>query len=583
MLNSKITLIETLIFCFALCVGFAEKSDLARPQPSPVVRLSLLGYPPQASKVGVAIGINDTLLLKDVKGEVFGTFFPGNVGFWSPGEDSTRLIDFSSLTEEGRFAFYLGKKKVSEFFPVGKDPWGKLKIAALKAFYHNRASTATTEKYAGKWARAAGHPDTLVYFHESTGDTGTTSSPKGWYDAGDYGKYIVNSGITCLTLLELYEDYQDIFDTLSLNIPESNNSWPDLLDEVKWNLDWMLTMQAKDGGVYHKLTTLRFGGSIMPHEADAKRYIIGKSTAAALNFSAVMARASRLYRSFDSTFAEQTKLAAQRAYDWALAHPQKRYRQPSDVNTGEYANSELDDEFLMASAEMYMLVKDPKYLNNFDLNKGSMGVPSWLNVGALARFAFDQDVDESWGEVARKQILQQAEILYDLAQSSHHYLPMDVYDFRWGSNSEVANRGIFFLKAYRHTKEIKYLNAATRTLDYLLGMNPFNRSFVTGFGQRSAMHPHHRPSEADKIEQPVPGWVVGGPHPGGHDVNDMPWGCKNYVSSPAKSWVDWRCSYATNEVAINWNAPLAYLAFGVSLGWEQLENQMERSKKKGLF
>ena len=87
-------------------------------------------------------------------------------------------------------------------------------------------------------------------------------------------------------------------------------------------------------------------------------------------------------------------------------------------------------------------------------------------------------------------------------------------------------------------------------------------SYVTGFGSKSPMHPHHRPSQADGINEPVPGMLVGGPQPGGEDIGKNEWECKDYRvnGAPAKSYLDDECSYASNEVAINWNSPIAYLA-----------------------
>ena len=112
------------------------------------------------------------------------------------------------------------------------------------------------------------------------------------------------------------------------------------------------------------------------------------------------------------------------------------------------------------------------------------------------------------------------------------------------------------------TGEQRYYEAAQKVMDYLLGKNPLDMSFVTGFGTKSPMLPHHRPSTADNVEPPVPGMVVGGPQPGGEDIGTKTWECKEYRGEklPATSYIDDRCSYATNEVAINWNAPFAYLA-----------------------
>ena len=135
-------------------------------------------------------------------------------------------------------------------------------------------------------------------------------------------------------------------------------------------------------------------------------------------------------------------------------------------------------------------------------------------------------------------------------------------DFVWGSNAAASNQGIWLLHAYYLTGDQKYYTAAVQALNYLLGKNPLDMSFVTGFGTKSPMMPHHRPSTADGVTDPVPGMLVGGPQPGGEDVGSAAeWKCADYRTGfAATAYTDQRCSYATNEVAINWNAPLAYLA-----------------------
>src|SRR5690606_14145996 len=130
-------------------------------------------------------------------------------------------------------------------FSIREKVYDPVLAAAVKSFYYNRASAPIEVEYAGQFARPAGHPDTLVYVHSSaasaTRPAGTViSSPKGWYDAGDYNKYTVNSGISTYTLLMALADFRGLFAELHLNIPESSNAVPDLLDEILWNLDWLV-------------------------------------------------------------------------------------------------------------------------------------------------------------------------------------------------------------------------------------------------------------------------------------------------------------------------------------------------------
>jgi endoglucanase len=127
-------------------------------------------------------------------------------------------------------------------------------------------------------------------------------------------------------------------------------------------------------------------------------------------------------------------------------------------------------------------------------------------------------------------------------------------DFIWGSNAVAANQGIVLLNAYMLTREKKYVDYALTNLDYLLGRNATGYSFVTGTGSKSPMHPHHRPSVADGVTDPVPGLLAGGPNPGMQDK------CSYEFTEPETAYSDNDCAYASNEIAINWNAPMVYLA-----------------------
>lgn len=103
-----------------------------------------------------------------------------------------------------------------------------------------------------------------------------------------------------------------------------------------------------------------------------------------------------------------------------------------------------------------------------------------------------------------------------------------------------------------------------------MGRNGTSYAFVTGYGDKTPMNPHHRPSGADGVEAPVPGLIAGGPNPGQQD------GCSYPSDIPDQSYVDDYCSYASNEIAINWNAPLVYLgnaleALQYEVGYSSLE------------
>ena len=521
--------------------------------------INQIGYHPGDFKELTLFEGSGNVDFVDESGKTVLSVTPSAAATWDGSGQSVQLVDFSELTTPGTYTVKVNGQDVRKDVKIADKAFDGVTKGLLKFFYYQRASMALEEQYAGKWKRAAGHPDMGVSFHSSaTGGSGTVDSPKGWYDAGDYGKYIVNSGISTYTLLSLYEHFPAFFDSLKWNIPAEGNL-PDLLAEIKYNLDWMLTMQASDGGVYHKLTTLQFSGTVMPNEDIDTRYIIGKSATATLDFAGVMAVAARVYKPFDASFAEKALEAAKKAYSWGSQNMNTLYTSnPRDVATGAYEDRNAGDEKNFAAAELFVTTKDASY----SASGISNNIPGWQDMSGLVTYTKAIHANDFADGAAAKDSLLKVADRYAKNASTGFGVPMTKNDFYWGSNSVAANMGVWLLYAYYLTGEKKYYQGAVRTLDYLLGKNPMDMSYVTGFGTKSPMHPHHRPSQADGVQDPVPGMLVGGPQPGGEDIGTKEWECKDYRvnGAPAKSYFDNECSYASNEVAINWNSPVAYLA-----------------------
>ena len=478
---------------------------------------------------------------------------------------------FSEVTESGTYELMVEDQNNLLAFEIGTDKYRNLGKALVKSYYHTRASMAIKETYGGIYARPAGHPDTEIIIHKSAASAkrpegSVISSPGGWYDAGDYIKYIVNSGITTYSLLHLVDLFGDHLDTMSLNIPGSGNGVSDVLNETLYNLRWMLTMQdPNDGGVYHKLTSKRFCAMKMPHNDPLERYVVMKSTAATLDFAATMAKASRVLKSYSKELpglADSCLMAAKVAWQWSQKNPAILYKQSKDISTGEYKDNEIDDEWFWAATELYLATRDEVYGATIDLAQTKFSLPQWGRVNTLGLYSIVTDEKQSGkklnGKVASKKLVQLADqFLRNYERSAYR---ISIEKFPWGSNSELANQGMVLMHAYLITKEQKYLKAADACVGYLLGANPLQRSFVTGFGKQTPLHIHERRSVADGITAPVPGLLVGGPtKQARHDCGE-----KNYKSDfPALSYLDMECSFATNEIAINWNAAAAFLVLGL--------------------
>lgn len=567
------------VVCFCFLFSFAQGQGAPES-----IRLNQIGFYPAATKLAVVVGENagDKFFLKTPNGSK--TVFTGQLTPSKPNEFSgkpTRIADFSAFTQTGTYQVEIPGVGKSYPFDIKPEVHKAVAAAGLKGFYYQRMGIDLPEKYAGKWHRKAGHTDSKAIVHPSAASAqrpaGTVIySTRGWLDAGDYNKYIVNSGITTGTLLAAYEDFPDYFKTQKINIPESGNQVPDILDEALWNLRWMLTMQdPNDGGVYHKLTTANFEGMVMPADARNQRYVVQKGTAASLDFAAVMAQASRIYKNYNKEFpglADSLLSASAKAWTWAQKNPNVAYDQEAmnqqfepKIVTGAYGDKEFSDEFIWAASELYTTTKDDSYYKAVNLfPDDKMPLPSWAQVRLLGYYTLLRHEKDLTPLAAKdlpqlkKRMITYANELMDGASARSYRTVMGKTenDYIWGSSAVAANQGIALLQAYRITGDKKYLQAAMSNLDYLLGRNATGYSFITGWGKKPVMNPHHRPSVADGIAEPVPGLLSGGPNARAPQQDK----CTTYQSSFADEvFTDENCSYASNEIAINWNAPLVYL------------------------
>lgn len=566
-------------FIYAAVFSYLAAAAAWSLPPSADIRLNQIGFHPQSPKKGVVVNAAAATTFFIATPDLADTVFTGPLGeekLWPPSGEAARLADFSACAKPGQYV--LGVPGIGISHPFRIDGHANLELArgSIRAFYYQRASAVLASANAGKWARNAGHPDNRVYVHPSAAGEGRpaeslVAAGKGWYDAGDYNKYVVNSGISTYTLLALYRHFPDFYDTLKLNIPESGNALPDLLDEAMWNLRFMLAMQDPgDGGVYHKLTSPDFSGMVMPEADRGKRYVVQKSVTATLDMAATAAYAARLFRKFNGPlpgFADSALAAARKAWDWARAHPTAYYKQAElnkihtpAINTGEYGDGNASDEFFWAGAELYLATNEDSFFTAVAPAglPASFGVPGWPGVSTLGLYSLCDAKEAGYklldSSALRQKLEAAATPIRARALASAYGAVLGNNEYFWGSNSNAANQGMLLLQAFRHSRDSTWLRAAVDALDYLLGRNGTGFSFVTGFGAKTPMFPHHRPSSADGVREPVPGFLVGGPNSGQQDK------CVYPSALPGLSYSDTECSYASNEVAINWNAPLAYLA-----------------------
>ena len=548
------------------------------------IRVNQIGY---NTKMPVKISVlsEDRLLVKNSGNE---TVFNKNdikLSFDPASGDNAEFIDLGVLPE-GEYTVFLGDE--SRKIKVSKNAYKQVVGALIKGLYYQRCGIELEEKYAGIYKHPACHTAECCEWEDKSIKKTITG---GWHDAGDYGKYVGPGAVTVGHMLYAYELFPAGCTDI-LNIPESGNGVPDILNEARWELEWILKMQKEDGSFYHKLTKDHFAPFIMPETDTDPEYLLPASHCATEAAIACLALASRVFRKFDSDFADKALASALKGWEWVEKNPEfKPFMSPKEVRTGMYGDFNDKDERFWASCELYaatgdekfktsalsiyMNAKDPaelerireslpqmarKWFKDFDpgLNVTQYG---WMDVSGLGAICClfvlkEKDGDSLYDEV-KKDFLEKSGELIEICKASGYGTALKEDQYVWGSILTVMSNAMSMIFNYLLTGNEEMCQYAQNQFNYALGLNALDISFVTGFGERRVMNIHHRPSGADGIEEPVPGLISGGPnkkmtYP---ETKEM----LGADTPPAKYFIDETPSADTNEIAIYWNSPAIFV------------------------
>jgi endoglucanase len=485
--------------------------------------------------------------------------------------DALQTADFSKVDRPGLYYVNVTGVGRSASFRIGPDVYSEAYALTARSFYGQRCGTAVD--LGRPFYHDACHK--IGAFDGSSGRTGLHPSVKGWHDAGDYGRYTVNSGVATATLLWAFEVWGGgSAGNTNLRIPESGKGTPDLLAEARWNLEWMLTMQDTDGGVWHKQTSSHFCGFVSPEKDNLPSLVIGsgrapfKTSCATGNFAAVMAIAARLYRKYDAQFADRCLAASTNAWTWLAAHPSESFKNPAGISTGEYRDEQCADERLWAAAELarttHEIAFEAYFASNYRSFLSSISSeepPSWSNTASFALWTYvlGQGRDASVIQDIKKQSIAAADRIAARIDQDGYRNTLLRKNYVWGSNGVAASYSLQLLVTDRFAPASRYREAAAANLHYLFGCNAFSLSFVTSLGANPVRNIHHRPSAA--VGRAWPGLLSGGPNVGREDPEMKKAVAPN--TAPARAFLDVQGSYASNEVAINWNAPLVFTLAGL--------------------
>lgn len=552
------------------------------------IMVNQVGYEAAASHKLAVADTPGSYVLKNAAGEVLWQGRTGEAMQDPLCGETLYPLDFGSVQTPGKYVLEDAQGAGSDAFEIGRDVLAGVHNAMIKALYFQRCGCALEERYAGPYVHGACHTaDSQIYGEEGQ----TLKARGGWHDAGDYGRYITPAAVAVGHLLYAYWLFPAAFKE-ELNIPESGNGVPDVLNECRYELEWMLKMQREDGGVYHKLTAWRHADFIMPEEDKDTFYAYPISSLAVADFCACMALAARVYhRVNEKEFAAQMDAAARRAWQWLMRNPQPLlFTNPEGSNTGDYRDTTDADERLWAAAEMMRLadwrredtreyVDVMRRILDTGLEVTDFG---WTDVAGFAAMAVLTDPRRAAGEEItqnfRSAVLAEADRLARLGKHNAFGMAMGAGDFCWGSNMVVTNRGILLAlaceilrlredEAFGDRKTTQNPETASRIavyreviqaqIDYLLGKNITGYSFVTGFGDHAYRYPHLRTTAADGIDEPMAGWVAGGPNgkPGDElAIRMIPKG-----TPPMKCYLDREECYSLNEMTIYWNSSAVFV------------------------
>ncbi len=480
-------------------------------------------------------------------------------------EDYIQVLDFSSFNKKGRYVLRAGNLK-SLPFSIGDDVYKSTFRVLLRSYYLQRCGIKISDTETGLNHAACHVHDGIVKHTDIIHKTNDAiQSSGGWHDAGDNGKYVATTAITVGRVLSLYEEHPELFTDFLLDIPESRNQLPDVLDEMKVGLDWMLTMQRSDGAVYRKLSGETWPSGMTPDQDKQQRYIYSITTPETAKAAATWAMAARIYKASQPKKAAQYLKAAKKSWEYlkSVNNQVFEYHKGDNKGSGPYMYNETDNEVYLTYdwddrlwVAMELLITTGEKTFQLYVSEKIPNAPleifEWKNPSgmALAHALFHPALsnNKEWQDGIKKKMIVRANQLLKNAAASGYRIVND--RFVWGSNKMTIEEGIILIYAYRLSQAPKYLDAAINQLSYILGSNHFNMSFVTGVGSNAASHISHLYLLAAKTK--LAGLLVGGP-------NNLAQSTIAPKNKGPLSYVDDSRSYATNEYAIDYNASLIAL------------------------
>ncbi len=566
---------------------------LAVPKPASTapVRVDQEGYAPADAKwVAVGIGAVDFEVVRtaDDQAVFSGTLALRRAADPASGDDVYEG-DFSAVTAPGRYLVRVAGVGDSPPFWIQPGVYDDLYRKLLKGLDYQRCGTAMTPEVGGAWTHDPCHDhgaSIASYDWASTGGApaGYRNTVGGWHDAGDYGKYSTNNAYTVGILLQAYELDPTRYAYDDCGIPESGNGVPDLLDEARWSLRWMLSMQDPDGGVRHREAAATYVGDYVPEDDPAARYYTSVSSDATAVQAAAMALAARVYAPVDAAFAAACGASAASAWAWLVTHPSRvpagGFQNLYGHTGATYVGSSDLSHRLWAAAEIFRLTGDTAARDWFDAHWGEgktfNGVwypDGWGELTNLAAFTYRDApgatasiVSGNWWSVENSTLSSAAGWNARAGQDGYGCMAR-TDDYYWGFTGVLLRYAWTMIEADRTSGNPAYLEAAREQLHYILGRNPLGKVYLTGIGTNPVLHSHGAWNLAggftaveDSLCHPIPYQLVGGPN-AADNGGISPYPGRSYEDIADPNYYD-KGNYTLNETSINIQAAMIVLA-----GW----------------
>lgn len=480
-------------------------------------------------------------------------------GYDETSGDEVSVCNFTDFCENGLFRIRSGES-ISCLFEISDNPYGKVFHDLTKAFYYFRCGSALEEKYAGVYRHGSCHNEKATVLGNKEIKIDVSG---GWHDAGDYGKYVTTGAVTAAYLMYAWKMFPQSFEKNPVNIPESGNGIPEILSEVRTELEWLMKMQRDDGAVYHKVTPFTHIGFVMPENDDSQQFVFSVSSNAAADMCAACALGAQVFSGYDKSFSDDLRKAAEKAMEWLENNPEfLPFRNPDGCNTGDYTEKSDKDNRCWAYSELYTLTGKEEYgvkMKELMRSGISLSALGYWEVGGLASMSYimsGRADDEKLISDIKNAFYWEAHFYSDFAKNSAYSAAMNVSDYCWGSNFMLTKHAMCFAVSDIFNKSSRYEELTARQIDILLGANPLGICYVTGNGEYCCNDVHYRPAMADGIDECIPGLVAGGPDKNREDIHAaefLPEG-----TPPMKCYFDRNDCYSLNEVTIYWNASAVF-------------------------